>query len=156
MKRKRFESDPCGAARTLDAVGEWWTLLILRDALSGIKQFKEFHRSLGISRNALTARLRRLVALSIMRKTPLSGGAERFTSLPSLDAISARSSPLFENGATDTCPPALTFAVMFDRWSRQLSPALRAMHGRVGPASTSAARCMSCAADKRDTGPPAQ
>jgi hypothetical protein len=46
IKRRRFENDACGVARTLDAVGEWWTLLILRDALSGIKQFEEFRRAL--------------------------------------------------------------------------------------------------------------
>lgn len=77
MQRKRFEKDACGIARALDAVGEWWTLLIVREAMFGARQFEEFQRRLGISRNALTARLKRLVALGVLEQAPLAEGGRR-------------------------------------------------------------------------------
>ena len=77
MQRKRFEKDSCGVARALDAVGEWWTLLIVREALFGARQFDEFQRRLGISRNALTARLKRLVALGVLERAPIAEGGRR-------------------------------------------------------------------------------
>ena len=77
MQRKRFDSDACGMARALDAVGEWWTLLIVREAMFGAKRFEEFQRRLGISRNALTARLKRLVALGVLAREPLAEGGRR-------------------------------------------------------------------------------
>jgi DNA-binding HxlR family transcriptional regulator len=52
----------CSLARALDVVGDWWTLLILRDAFFGSRQFGEFQKSLGIARNILAARLAALVA----------------------------------------------------------------------------------------------
>jgi DNA-binding HxlR family transcriptional regulator len=50
----------CSIARTLDVVGEWWTLLILRDAFRGIRRFDDFQASLGLARSVLTARLKKL------------------------------------------------------------------------------------------------
>ena len=50
----------CSIARTLDVVGEGWTLLILRDILQGLRRFDEIQKSLGVATNVLTARLKRL------------------------------------------------------------------------------------------------
>jgi DNA-binding HxlR family transcriptional regulator len=61
MQRTSFESQDCPAARALDSVGDWWSILILRDALQGMKRFDEFERSLGIGSNTLTRRLKHLV-----------------------------------------------------------------------------------------------
>jgi DNA-binding HxlR family transcriptional regulator len=55
----------CSLARTLEEVGDWWTLLIVRDAFLGASRFGEFHHSLGIARNILATRLERLVANGI-------------------------------------------------------------------------------------------
>jgi DNA-binding HxlR family transcriptional regulator len=60
---------PCPIARTLEIVGEWWTLLIVRDALLGARRFDEF-RATGIADNILTARLKKLVAAGILKKHP--------------------------------------------------------------------------------------
>ena len=57
MRHKSFAGMDCPIALTLDAVGEWWSLLIVRDALHGLTRFDEFQRSLGISPNSLTRRL---------------------------------------------------------------------------------------------------
>ena len=60
---------PCPIARTLEIVGEWWTLLIVRDALFGASRFDEF-RATGISDNILSARLSKLVDAGIFKKRP--------------------------------------------------------------------------------------
>ena len=61
MKRRSFEDMNCSVAQALEIVGEWWTLLILRDAFVGIRRFDDFQARLGISRNVLTQRLDALV-----------------------------------------------------------------------------------------------
>lgn len=78
MRRKSFDQDACPVARSLDAVGDWWSLLIVRDALRGIRRFGDFQKSLGLAKNILTQRLRRLVELGIMETLPAQdGGAYR-------------------------------------------------------------------------------
>ena len=62
MKRKRFDKMNCGIAQALEACGDWWTLLIVRDAFFGARRFGEFQRSLGIAKNILSARLAHLVS----------------------------------------------------------------------------------------------
>lgn len=58
----------CSLARALDVVGDWWTLLIVRDAFLGLRRFSDFQSSLGIARNILAARLERLVADDILER----------------------------------------------------------------------------------------
>ena len=62
----------CSIARTLDVVGEWWTLLILRDAFRGTRRFDDFHDSLGMARSVLTARLKKLTDEGVLEKLPYS------------------------------------------------------------------------------------
>ena len=61
MQRTNFESMRCPIARSLERVGEWWSILILRDAFQGISRFDDFQKSLNIAPNMLTRRLRALV-----------------------------------------------------------------------------------------------
>jgi DNA-binding HxlR family transcriptional regulator len=75
MKRKSFEGNLCAIARTLDAVGDWWSLLIIRDATAGVVRFSEFQRSLGIPKNILSARLKSMVEQEIMEIIPASDGS---------------------------------------------------------------------------------
>jgi DNA-binding HxlR family transcriptional regulator len=65
----------CGVARPLDAIGDWWSLLIIRDAFDGLRRFGEFQKSLGLAKNILAARLRNLVAHGIMDTAPASDGS---------------------------------------------------------------------------------
>ena len=60
MQRKNLSEMPCPVARTLERVGEWWTILILRDASHGLTRFEQFQKSLGIAPNMLTRRLNAL------------------------------------------------------------------------------------------------
>jgi DNA-binding HxlR family transcriptional regulator len=63
----------CSLARTLEAVGDWWTLLIIRDAFLGVRRFGDFQRSLGIAKNILATRLEHLVVNGILQR----GGSEK-------------------------------------------------------------------------------
>nr|WP_269835772.1 helix-turn-helix domain-containing protein [Enterobacter bugandensis] len=75
VKRTRLEESTCPVARSLDIIGDWWSLLIVRDALRGIKRFGEFQKSLGIAKNMLTSRLKLLVDEDILRLQPASDGS---------------------------------------------------------------------------------
>ena len=75
VKRTSFENAECPIARSLDAMGDWWSLLIIRDALLGIRRFGEFQKSLGLARNILTVRLRALVEHGILTTAPASDGS---------------------------------------------------------------------------------
>jgi DNA-binding HxlR family transcriptional regulator len=66
MKRSSFENQVCSVAEALSEVGEWWTLLILREAFFGTQRFTDFQARLGIARNILTARLNKLVEAGIL------------------------------------------------------------------------------------------
>ena len=57
MKRSSFADWNCSVAQSLEVIGEWWTLLIIRDAFLGVTRFEAFHERLGIARNILAARL---------------------------------------------------------------------------------------------------
>ena len=61
MGRKRFSDMNCGIAQALEVLGDWWTLLIVRDAFFGVRRFGDFERSLGIAKNVLSSRLQHLV-----------------------------------------------------------------------------------------------
>src|SRR5215471_5895335 len=68
MQHKSFETMPCPIARSLARVGEWWSMLILRDALHGMTRFDEFQKSLGIAPNMLTRRLNALVDAGLLER----------------------------------------------------------------------------------------
>src|SRR5215469_7566927 len=75
VKRTGLEGDPCPIARSLDAIGDWWSLLIIRDAVLGARRFGEFQKRLGLARNILTVRLRALVERGILATMPASDGS---------------------------------------------------------------------------------
>jgi DNA-binding HxlR family transcriptional regulator len=75
MRRKSLSGAACPIARSLDVIGDWWSLLIVRDALRGMRRFSEFHKSLGVSKNILTRRLRTLVVQGILELVPASDGS---------------------------------------------------------------------------------
>lgn len=78
MGRKRFDQMNCGIAQALDVLGDWWTLLIVRDAFFGLKRFSEFESELGIAKNILSDRLQRLVDHEIFEKRELGESGSRF------------------------------------------------------------------------------
>jgi DNA-binding HxlR family transcriptional regulator len=68
MKRKSLAHKQCPIARSLDRVGDWWSILILRDALHGLTRFDQFQESLGIAPNMLTRRLSQLVSAGLLER----------------------------------------------------------------------------------------
>src|SRR5712692_2233716 len=68
MRRTSFSDMDCSVAQTLEVIGEWWTLLILRDSFQGVRRFDDFQRRLGVARNVLTQRLDRLVEQGILAR----------------------------------------------------------------------------------------
>jgi DNA-binding HxlR family transcriptional regulator len=72
MQRTSFSNFRCPAARALDCVGDWWSLMILRDAFQGLTRFDEFQKSLGVAPNMLTRRLAQLIDDGIIEKRPYS------------------------------------------------------------------------------------
>ena len=78
MKRKSLQGAACPVARTLDLIGDWWSLLIIRDALDGIRRFSDFQKNLDIAKNMLSARLKGLVEQGILQTVPAAdGGAHK-------------------------------------------------------------------------------
>jgi DNA-binding HxlR family transcriptional regulator len=75
VKRTSFEKAECPIARSLDVLGDWWSLLIIRDAFLGIRRFGEFQKSIGLAKNILTVRLRALVDRGILTTAPASDGS---------------------------------------------------------------------------------
>lgn len=68
-------SETCPVARSVDLIGDRWSLLIVRDAFDGVRRFSDFQRGLGVARNILSDRLRRLVDAGILASQPASDGS---------------------------------------------------------------------------------
>lgn len=82
MRHTRFDAMPCPIARGLDRVGEWWSMLIMRDALAGMTRFDQFQKSLGIAPGMLTRRLNALVEAGLLERRPYSDHPPRDEYVP--------------------------------------------------------------------------
>src|SRR5918992_4607364 len=123
MSKKRLFDDPCGIARALNAVGERWALLVVRELVFGPKRYSDLHRGLPqMSQNVLAQRLRELEADGLVRRRRLGPPApvavyeltERGQELePVLRALAHWGSraPLPEDGAAELSVDALLFAL---------------------------------------------
>lgn len=78
MQRKSFGNMQCPIARSLERVGEWWSILILRDCFHGLKRFDGFEKSLGIAPNMLTKRLNGLVEAGLLERRQYNDRPPRF------------------------------------------------------------------------------
>jgi DNA-binding HxlR family transcriptional regulator len=75
MKRTGFAKADCPVARALDTIGDWWSLLIVRDAFDGLRRFGDFQKNLGIAKGMLTTRLRQLVEAGVLEQAAASDGS---------------------------------------------------------------------------------
>jgi len=66
-RRTDLSRTPCATSRALEIVGDWWSLLIVRDALLGLQRFGEFQKSIGLAKNILSSRLKKLVDDGVLR-----------------------------------------------------------------------------------------
>ena len=78
MQRTSFGNMQCPIARSLERVGEWWSILILRDALHGVSRFDEFQKSLNIAPNMLARRLSALVESGLLERRRYSDRPARY------------------------------------------------------------------------------
>ncbi|MYS22333.1 transcriptional regulator, HxlR family [Streptomyces sp. DvalAA-14] len=75
MRKTDLSGASCPIARSLGEIGDWWSLLIVRDALAGMTRFGEFQRSLGCAKNILSVRLAKLVEHGVLATAPASDGS---------------------------------------------------------------------------------
>ena len=74
-KRTSFEKSACAIARSVGEIGDWWSLLIVRNAFYGTRRFSDFQKRLGLAKNILAARLKKLVDERILEMIPASDGS---------------------------------------------------------------------------------
>lgn len=99
VRKKSMKGDYCPSARALDVIGDWWSLLIVREAFDGVTRFSAFQKNLGIARNILSERLRKLTGEGIMESVPdPNGGAHQEYRLTAKGAICCLSSCRSGNG----------------------------------------------------------
>ena len=121
----------CSVAQCLEVVGEWWSLLIVRDAILGVTRFDEFQRSLGISRNVLVQRLARLVDMEVLEKVPYS------TRPP-------RSEYRLTERGRDLWPVITAMRQWGDKYESPLGPRIQLVHRGCGATTDVALVCAAC------------
>lgn len=77
MRWLETDTTNCSVQRTLDVIGEKWTLLVLREAFNGVRRFDDMRRHIGMSEPILADRLRKLVAAGILRPAPYREAGHR-------------------------------------------------------------------------------
>lgn len=131
MKRTNLSHMCCSVARTLDAIGEWWSLLIVRDIFFGIRRFEELLRDLGISRKVLTERLESLVAVGILERRRYQERPERYEYW------------LTEKGM-ELYPVLLVLMGWGDRWIAENGVPLEIIHTTCGAVTHPMVVCARC------------
>jgi DNA-binding HxlR family transcriptional regulator len=133
VERKSFAGMHCSVAQCLEVVGEWWSMLIIRDAFLGVTRFDQFQERLGISRNVLNQRLARLVDSGVLAKVPYSRHPPRYDYR------------LTEKGR-DLWPVLTAMRQWGDRHEAPDGPPLEVVHTACGQVSEAVMTCSACSA----------
>jgi DNA-binding HxlR family transcriptional regulator len=131
VERKSFADMHCSVAQCLEVVGEWWTLLILRDVFLGVNRFDDFQERLGISRNVLNQRLNHLVETDVLEKVRYSDHPPRYDYR------------LTEKGR-DLWPVLTAMRQWGDRYAAPNGPPLEVTHKACGNISDAVLVCSAC------------
>jgi DNA-binding HxlR family transcriptional regulator len=131
VQRKSFAEMSCSIAQCLEVVGEWWTLLIVRDAFLGFSRFDQFESRLGIARNVLTQRLEHLVAQGVLERVPYQERPVRYDYL------------LTEKGR-ELWPVVTAMRQWGDRWASPAGPPVELVHTACGEVTTVMSTCSAC------------
>lgn len=139
MHRANLAALPCSLARTLQIVGEWWTLLVLRDVCFGWNRFDQIHEHLGIARNILKARLDTLLEQGMVDRRRYQQRPDRYEYVPTEKAL-------------DFVPALLALVAWGDRWTAHDGPPVLFSHRTCGQDTVATVVCSSCSAplDHRD------
>jgi DNA-binding HxlR family transcriptional regulator len=130
MERKSFSAMGCSVAQCLDVVGDSWTMLIVRDAFSGVTRFAEFQERLGMPRNTLQDRLMKLADAGVLVKVPYSDHPPRYDYL------------LTDSGR-DLWPVLTAMRQWGDHHGSPAGPA-RLVHADCGEPAETITVCQSC------------
>jgi DNA-binding HxlR family transcriptional regulator len=131
MQRTSFEDLNCSVAQCLEVVGEWWSLLIIRDAFMGVKRFDHFQARLGISRNILNQRLTHLVETGILKRVPYQDHPPR------------SEYRLTEKGR-DLWPVVTALRQWGDKWAAPNGAPLEIRHEACGELVQAISACSNC------------
>jgi DNA-binding HxlR family transcriptional regulator len=134
MQRSTFREMNCSVAQCLEVVGEWWSMLIIRDAFLGIRRFDDFQARLGISRNILNQRLTHLVEEGVLERVPYQEHPLRFEYR------------LTEQGR-DLWPVLTAMRQWGDRWAAPDGPPLLLEHRSCGKIIEAVPTCSMCGED---------
>jgi DNA-binding HxlR family transcriptional regulator len=131
VERKSFAGMHCSVAQCLEVAGEWWSMLILRDAFLGVTRFDEFQQRLGIARNILNQRLTRLVDEGVLEKVAYSDHPPRCDY-----RLTAKGRDLW---------PVLTAMRQWgDKYAAPDGPPVRVVHKKCGKVSHAVMTCSAC------------
>ena len=134
---RRDLTDVCTVARSLEVVGDRWTVLVLRDAFYGVRRFDDFQRNLGIARNILTDRLHKLVAQGVLERQQYQDRPARYEYR------------LTEKGR-DLLPVVLAMMRWGDRWTAAASgPPVTLTHTGCGATTQPHVVCSECGDELR-------
>lgn len=135
MQRTSLSRDECPIARSLDRVGEWWSMLIMRDALQGLRRFDEFSRSLGIAPNMLTRRLGALVEAGMLERRLYSERPPRYEYVPTAKGEDFRMvlMSLVAWGNRHYAEEGTSVEVVERETGRPLQPMMASAEGQVVP-----------------------
>jgi len=131
VERKSFSDMHCSVAQALEVVGEWWSMLIVRDAFLGVTRFDDFQQRLGISRNVLNQRLAHLVDHGVLAKVPYSEHPPRFDYR------------LTDKGR-DLWPVLTTMRQWGDKYAAPDGPPLQLVHTDCGAVAEAELVCSDC------------
>jgi DNA-binding HxlR family transcriptional regulator len=131
MERKSFAEMNCSVAQCLEVVGEWWSMLVLRDAFFGVSRFDQFKERLGISRNVLNQRLNSLVGAGVLEKVPYSAHPPRYDYR------------LTDKGR-DLWPVLTTMREWGDKYAAPNGPPLELIHKGCGQIAGTVITCSAC------------
>ncbi len=131
MKRRSLANASCPVARTLDVVGEWWTLLILRDVFHGKHRFDDLQAGSEVPRNVLTVRLQALITDGILERRPYQARPARFEY------------HLTQKGR-ELYPVLAALRVWGDRWLSPDGPLVQVTHLPCGSTAAPILTCPDC------------
>jgi DNA-binding HxlR family transcriptional regulator len=131
VRRTSFEDVHCSVAQCLEVVGDWWSLLIVRDAFLGVRRFDDFQERLGISRNTLNQRLTHLVDHDVLDRVPYQDHPPR------------SEYRLTEKGR-DLWHVLTAMRQWGDRWAAPDGPPLAVRHRTCGKLTEAVTVCSEC------------